>query len=788
MPLPKGFREWLAKESAAWNSDGLIGAEQRDRILARYPEEPAESGALAFALRTLGVLLFGAAIFLVISHNWSDLDRTGQLAIVFTALAVIQGAGVYFFLKGQERSAIIGHLLGCLMYGGGIALIGQIYHLDAHAPDAILAWVVFSIPFALLLDATVLHLLVVVLAGVWLSMETGHHYAWRHTALHGWERAGFLLLLAPSAFAAYRRSRPVLAGALAWATLFLWFIFAGGHTPAHLFVLPLALAALHPTGDARGRGFRFIGTLGTAFITLLIGSLHSSGRPDFVDYFLRDDLWFSVPILTLALWACVRARQRQDTHAGWLGLTAVLAVSTCLLGGFLGEHLRKRDGLWVLIAAMANVTTLLLAVVLIRQGLAEKRLRPYAYGAVVFLAWLTWRYVDIEKDLGYLGMAGIFACIGAILFALAMIWRQPREAEIIEAMDDFRPAWLESTLAKLAPHRRGLLAGALALQFGVLGWMIYDHSRPLTSGERFLLVCEPVDPRSLTKGDYVTLRYSFQSFSKEQYISLMEEWERQHPSDKQELDQRLSDMDKSELIASRWFRNILPDDTKIYIPVSKGPEGFASFGDPTLITPTNGPFIVTRKGPSAWAWNSGDVRAGIESYYVAEGTGQVWEKLRNQGKLLAEVGVLPNGKAGLISLKAAPDATIRNLRYSTLDRFFVTLQSAEPTTKVIRTKAEFDAAFHPAPLNGQNATTPKFPREAVLLHVRPESEYACTISFKDVQLVQGKLTAKVDVQTGAKQTYSIRPQAAIVIPTEGVDSVEIIDQDSSEVLNRTKLR
>ena len=387
MSLPKGFREWLAKESTAWNSDGLIDAGQRERILTRYPEEATDSGALAFALRTLAVMLFGASIFLVISHNWADFSREGQLAIVFTALAVIQGAGLYFFLKGQERSAIIGHLLGCLMYGGGIALIGQIYHLDAHSPDAVLAWCIFTIPFALLLDATVLHLVVIVLAGTWLNMETDH-YAWRETALHHSERLVFLLLIAPTAIAAYRRARPALAGALAWSTLFLWFMF-GGYTPAHVFVLPLVIAALHPRGDPRGRGFRFIGALGVAFVTLALGSMDSASNNRLAGNFLRHDFVFSAVTAGLAIWAIVRARQRQDSHAAWLGLVAVLTLTTSLLGSLNVDNFRQRDQLWVLIVAIANVTTLLLAVTLIRQGLGEKRLRPYVYGALVFLGWLT---------------------------------------------------------------------------------------------------------------------------------------------------------------------------------------------------------------------------------------------------------------------------------------------------------------------------------------------------------------------------------------------------------------
>lgn len=768
MSLPKGFRAWLTKESAAWNQEGLLGAEQRERILARYPEAAADSSALAFALKTLAVLLFGAAIFLVISHNWADLSRTGQLTTVLLALALIQGTGLTFFLKGQERSAIIGHLLGCIMYGGGIALIGQIYHLDAHSPDAILAWCVFTIPFALLLDATVIHLLVIVLAGTWLEMETGV-YADRLTALYQGERLVFFLLVLPTAIAAYRNARPILTGALAWSLLFLLFAFSG-HPPSHLFILPLVLAALHPTGDARARGFRFIGAMGVAFLTLALGSLRSH---NVWSIFLRHDYLCSSLTVGLAIWAIIRARQRQDSHAAWLGLVSVLALGLSLLGSFSVAGFRNRDLIWVLIIAIANVTTLLLAVTLIRQGLAEQRLRPYVYGALVFLAWLTWRYIDIEKDLGYLGMAGIFLFIGLALFGLALVWRQQREAEVSEEMRAFRPAWLERTVAETLPRRSALMLGALGLQFLVLGWMVYNHSRPLTSGERFLLRCEPVDPRSLTKGDYVILRYGFQSFTEQQKAKLLKEWQVLHPG---------SGEGRSN------FDYAITKDTPIYLPLSKDSAGIAVFGEPSLQQPVSGTFLLTRKGLSSWSWNNVDIRAGIESYYVAEGSGHVWEKLHNKGQLLAEVGILPNGQAGLISLQPIQTASIQSVRYRNLERYFVTLKDQVPVTKVIRTEAEFAANFHPAPLNGQNAIAPDFAKEMVILHTEPETDFTRSITIQDIQIIQGVLSAKVIVKEGKQQSYTSRPQAAIIVPLEGVNSVEVRADQNGKVLSVTKLR
>ncbi|MEY4272597.1 MAG: hypothetical protein RL250_1463 [Verrucomicrobiota bacterium] len=771
MSLPKGFRDWLVNESAAWNSEGLLEKEQRERILARYPEAPTETGALAFALRTLGVLLFGAAILLVISHNWAEFGRGGQLTTVFLALAIIQGLGLWCLRAGHERGAIVGHLLGCIMFGAGIALIGQIYHLDAHAPDAVLAWCLFTIPFAVVLDATILHLLTIALAGSWMLMESDGGWWYRLSELHHGVRLGFALLLLPCALAAYRRPRQVLTGALAWSFVFLWFLFEG-RIPVHALTLPLVLAALHPTGDARGRGFRFIGAGSVAFITLALGSLHSTMHRNFGDSFLRNDPLYTLATAGLAGWAIHRARVRQDSHAAWMGLIALLTLALGFLGALDLRGFREREGMWVLITAIANVTTLLLAVALIRQGLAENRLRPYVYGAIVFLAWLFWRYADVERELGYLGMAAIFLLLGAVLFVLAKIWRQPREPAIVEAMPEFRPAWLETPLAALVPHRRNLVAGAIALQVAVLGWMVYDHSRPSASGERFLLVCEPVDPRSLLRGDYVILGYGFQSLTREQRETLAKEWASEHPTSAE---------------ATPRFEQSIPEDTVVYVPLLKSPQGIATFGEPTLRKPKEGPFLLARKG--AGTWGRGDLRAGIESFYVQEGTGQRWEKLRNQGRLLAEVAVLPDGKAGLVGLQeSVPELSVK-VPFRRLEQHFyqgprLGFLHAELTT----TPQSFEKSFHPAPLNGRNAIPPDFTRECLVSLVEQETDRQTTINIVSVERLGTETIVTFRVTRGEKQTFTTIPQESIILDKDGLRGITVREEGASgRVLRRLNL-
>jgi uncharacterized membrane-anchored protein len=70
---------------------------------------------------------------------------------------------------------------------------------------------------------------------------------------------------------------------------------------------------------------------------------------------------------------------------------------------------------------------------------------------------------------------------------------------------------------------------------------------------------------------------------------------------------------------------------------------------PTFIRPSQ---VLYLKGLTRYR----QLRFGIEAFYVKEGKGRQWEDLARKGELAAEIGVLPDGRAGLISLKAMPKA------------------------------------------------------------------------------------------------------------------------------------
>ena len=627
MPLPQGFREWLAKESQLWQEQGVLQPGQRDQILSRYPEEETGTGRMAFVLRTFGVLLLGAALLLVIGHNWDDLSRTGRLATVIAGLCGLQGVGLWYLHRDSRQGSVLGALAGCIMFGAAIALTGQIYHLDAHQPDALLAWCVGSLPFAILLDSTLLYVGSLLLACCWLGAETSHSF---RAFLPGYSqdpRPLFFLLVAPAALAAYRRHRPLLAGAVAWSLVVAW-IWHWDFS-AQYMMLPLIIASLHTVGDARARGWRFIGGVGATVATIAIGEIRS---PLSDRFFLMGSpaCWLILAAAAGSLALAIRSRQA-------LRIWPVgIALAMLLLG--LGHELfpKNRDAFNVLSISTANVATILLAVWLIRLGLTEGRLRPYVYGSLVFLIWLIVRYVDISKDLGMLTMAGFFALLGVILFVLARVWKTQREAHQPEVSPDYRPAWLESAIAIVAPRRRILLWTVATLQVATIGWMVWHHQQPGDSGERIVLRCRPVDPRDLLKGEYVVLNYDFSAVAQGRQRDLPADPPSHHPTPK----------GSAETEAQLWN---LPWDTKIYVPLKRKTDGTGEAGKPTITRPKDGLYLqgLTR---------GTQLRFGIEAYYVKEGDGKKWEELARKGELAAEIGILPDGRAGLVSLKAMPKA------------------------------------------------------------------------------------------------------------------------------------
>jgi uncharacterized membrane-anchored protein len=169
-----------------------------------------------------------------------------------------------------------------------------------------------------------------------------------------------------------------------------------------------------------------------------------------------------------------------------------------------------------------------------------------------------------------------------------------------------------------------LLAGLVALsQTAVLGYMIESRASILRNGNDVVLLTEPVDPRDLLRGDYVTLGYPISR------------------------------------IDTALIKGIKPDaqgSHKVYVALQKSDGSLwmvtrASWQPIADKTPEE--TILVGKTPDYFSIDENSniaVTYGIEKYYVPEGEGKKIEDGQRQKAVQVTVAVDKNGRAQIKSL------------------------------------------------------------------------------------------------------------------------------------------
>ena len=462
--LPESLRTWLTDEVSHWQQSSLISADQAAGILAVY-ESPAEGRQrrqswLAYALVSLAMILFAAAVLLLVSYNWAAIHDAGKLAIIFAALAGIYALGFYFrYWLGRPLAADAIFLLGCLVYGAAIWLIAQIFHMSAHYPDGMFWWALGVLPLAFLIDSILLHALLVALVATWCGMEiiSFHHlgailFGRRWPVLPN----GCYLALAIAAgglWIAYQRRSPwrvaLYVPLLAWWTLLqplawrlddypFYFVGAAG-------ALLLVVAESHRPGSGLDIPYRWWGALllGGPIYLLTFWDVHEWGLMH------PHQTWVLITsgaILALAavvfvaaeglryrylelgqkdaaqIWDDIRRRQ-------WLPLVMVATMVALSLSQLLLGEQRPRDGLGVWLPVLtANAAMIGLSLWLMWIGLRDDRGMPFSGGVLFFLLWIVSRYADLFGALGgMLGAALMFFLCGCALLGVVWFWRHRKQ-------------------------------------------------------------------------------------------------------------------------------------------------------------------------------------------------------------------------------------------------------------------------------------------------------------------------------------------------------------------------
>ncbi|MDH4095847.1 MAG: DUF2157 domain-containing protein [Betaproteobacteria bacterium] len=417
--------DWLKRELVQWRAEGLVDEPLAQRILARYPAATERNwGRIIFS--SIGAVLVGLGVILFFAYNWQALPKAAKLALVFGGLALAHGSALAVARRPDGARGLVEglHVLGTMLFGAGIWLVAQIYHIDEHYPNAFLVWSAGALAMAWAMPSIVQALLALCLVTFWAGVELFDF----HSAVHG---APLLVVLGVLPLAWWRRSPVLLFFTL--AVLFVVTAFAAGALQAKA-VMPLlylmgaasliagAAAPATPFPDAGGP-LRFLG------LTVVLGCSYLLSFKDLAGMLRKVDfsspglaLYFGAAGLALAGALALLARGRLaqvDAYRRWQLVLLAVALAIVLIATF-----RFDRGAGLPTAVAFNLIALGFAALLILEGSAQRRARLVAVGCLLFAMIAIGRYADLFTSL--LVRSAVFVAVGVTLFLVGNFYARSR--------------------------------------------------------------------------------------------------------------------------------------------------------------------------------------------------------------------------------------------------------------------------------------------------------------------------------------------------------------------------
>ncbi|MDR0328240.1 MAG: GDYXXLXY domain-containing protein, partial [Planctomycetaceae bacterium] len=551
-----------------------------------------------------------------------------------------------------------------IMYGVGIGVVGQVFHMPADFPMFMWLWAFGAFLLALVLASTPLHLLSVALFAIWVcaKLPEPNMFVYGLVPDAAWSLPIFAALGISAAALKQNRFVVLLYSLL----LVLWGILLGPsctpdlHVTFHVTTVGLIVLAVSAgmSKSTNGIVLRYVGILLTFAGLIAPSYLECWESLLYWKFWVHNSSWkganpnvllawaFALPVIDFLVLFCLfrwrTRKERLDDYVQrnillycavilWLALLATLWIGSEFIllvssgTSVYSYHRRFSDPLVLGGMVTVNVLFVWLAVGLMIGGLKQNRGSLFWSGTLFFLFWAILRYFDLFSEFGgMLGTAAIFLFCGLFMFGIVYFWTTRRKKflttqPVAESPAEFTiPLWLQAVGEKISrlwlSERRILTAamGVALLQFGVLGAMIANEMVPHVYGTTIRVTTVPVDPRDLFRGDYVVLRYEFSNSSS---------------------------------IPGYHDGNNSPSRT-VFVTMKQEGDLWKADGF-SYTRPKEGIFLR-----GTLHYNT--IKYGIESYFVQEGKGKAiedamrWETIpRDQESVIVELTVAPNGKAAI---------------------------------------------------------------------------------------------------------------------------------------------
>lgn len=428
---------WLLAESKQWVERGLISEEQASRIRGLYPDPKAGLPWSTIIFSGLGGAIAGLGVILLVAYNWHALHRFMKLGIIFTGMVALHAIGLRLFLR-SERWRQFGDalcLLGSMLFGAGIWLVAQVYHIEEHFPDGFLIWGIGALMLAWAMPSIAQGLLAVTVLCIWGCSE-----GWGFDQAIHWAPA---LLFVGVGFLAWRlRSVLLLTATMAAFVLALSanvtavesdLIFRVLVSCSMAFAAAGVLAERSAAFPKSARVWQFFGWAGFLVCLYLLTfpgitqDLLGGGSRDLPHSAIAAALYQWMPlVLGVALWGIVAWQSRPGGHPGFesesVGFESWLVPLTAVLCQVLALA-RFTEDKWF-VAGVFNLVFLALAAAWMARGGRQGLLQPMVLGSLLLVALAAARFFDLFESLAVRGF--VFLLVGAVLGAEGVLFRRAR--------------------------------------------------------------------------------------------------------------------------------------------------------------------------------------------------------------------------------------------------------------------------------------------------------------------------------------------------------------------------
>jgi len=423
--LSDKFRRQLRQEAEQWRTEGLIDGAVYEELSKRYQFSDIEAAArnrFVVILLGLGCVLLGLGIITFVAANWQAWSRGLKVTLLLSGFVGVNTAGFYLWRYPTERwQRRLGQgllLLGSLVLGANMALMSQMFHQSGLLYQLYLVWALGVLAMAYSLRMTMLGMLAALLVGLgyltymWEQPEIGAlgEFSWlRLFVQHMPVLAGLMFI--PLAY--WCRSQWIFRiGAIAFVfsleasllRLNIWdssawiAAIACAFPPAFLWAYSGSLWGLRsPTAEsfdsiARMLAITFLSLL--FYVLSFLGLWNTSLVPsDEVSPPLPLYLLIDIVILGgITLWGWLRLLRRIDPTTGFVA--SMIAISA--LVPYWHLSINKLPVTAVLIF---NLLLLVLAIGLVREGLAQSQRRLFWGGMVLLTLQIFTRMIEYNTDL-----------------------------------------------------------------------------------------------------------------------------------------------------------------------------------------------------------------------------------------------------------------------------------------------------------------------------------------------------------------------------------------------------